>query len=303
MYPNLNSGIGNLMKNQLATNPTTGRIFIVCKNSLTAIKPEIDSMYGAGYPDGTPIVYDSLTSALSSVVSSRGDVIFMAPGHTENISSAAGIAIAKTGVTIIGLGNGSNRPTFTFDTATTATMTITAANVTIKNCVFTQAFDAIVSPIVISAANVTLEGNYFMVANASFQATQMILTTADANNLVISKNRFIGTADAGTTAAITLVGGDNANIIDNDFIGAYSSAVGAIRSITTANTNCVIRRNTIVNRTASATKGITLLTGSTGVIAENRFGIGSGAVPITADAAWWAGNWSAAAVATNGTLV
>ena len=32
-------------------------------------------------------------------------------------------------------------------------------------------------------------------------------------------------------------------------------------------------------------------------------GIGSGAAPITSDAAWWAGNWSAAAVATNGTLV
>ena len=68
MYPNLNSGIGNLMKNQLSLNPTTGRIFIVAKASLTTIKPEIDAMYGAGYPDGVAIVYTTIAAALASCV-------------------------------------------------------------------------------------------------------------------------------------------------------------------------------------------------------------------------------------------
>lgn len=255
--------------------------------------------------DGGNRVFPSLVAALAdaNVVASRGDVILVLPGHTEAVPSAAFIAVTKAGLTIQGLGTGNLRPTITFSTATTATLTISAANVTIDNIIFTQSFDAIVSPIVISAAGVTIKNCYFMVANATVQATQMILTTAGADNLTIVNNRFIGTADAGSTAAVTLVGGDNANISDNDFIGAYTTTVGAIQSITTLNTNCVIRRNTIINRTASATKGVTLLTGSTGVIAENKFGIGSGAAPITADAAWWAGNWSAAAVASNGTLV
>lgn len=247
--------------------------------------------------------FATLAAARTAATASNGDVIVLMPGHAETITAAAGIALSKAGLYIVGLGNGTNRPTFTFSTATTATMTITAANITIDNCVFTQAFDAIVSPIVISAANVTLTNNYFMVANATYQATQMILTTAAADNLSITKNRFVGTTDAGTTAAITIVGGDNAYIAFNDFVGAYSSAVGAIRSITTLNTNAVIRENTIVNATASATKAITLLTGSTGVIVNNRVGIGSGAAPFTADAAWWGGNYSAAAVATNATLV
>lgn len=245
----------------------------------------------------------SIAQAQTNAIASNGDVVIVLPGHAETISAAGGIALSKAGVSYIGLGTGANRPTLTFATATTATMTISGANTSIDNFVYTQSFDAIVSPLVVSAANVSLTNSYFMTANASFQATQMILTTAAANNISISGNRFIGTLDAGTTAAITLVGGDNANISDNDFMGAYTSGVGAIQSITTLNTNCVIRRNTIINRTASSTKAITLLTGSTGIITENKFGIGSGAAPITADAAWWAGNWSAAAVATNGTLV
>jgi hypothetical protein len=298
--PNQLSRYGAVAKTYAALNPQA-KVFFLAPASAAWLGDFMNE-----FPvdsDGVTRVYTTLTSALAACVASRGDVILALPGYTESISAAAGVAIATVGVSIIGLGNGSLRPTITFDTATSATMTITAANVTLDNLIFTQAFDAIVSPIVISAAGVTIKNCYFMTANASYQCTQMILTTAAANNLTISGNRFVGTVDAGTTAAITIVGGDNAVITNNDFIGAYSSGVGAIRSITTLNTNCLIRGNTIVNVTASSTKGITLLTGSTGVATENKFGIGSGAAPITSDAAWWAGNWSAAAVATNGTLV
>lgn len=296
----LNSGHGALTANRLK-DKAAGAVFIVGKSGL-AHHSRYTEIFSTD-PGGKILFAATIAGAVAQATANSADTIYVLPGHTETISAAAGIALSTAGLNLVGLGTGSNRPTITFNTATTATLTITAANVSIENFVFTQAFDAIVSPFVISAAGCTLKNNYFMVANASYQATQMILTTAAANDLTIIGNRFIGTSDAGTTAAITLVGGDNANISDNDFIGAYSSGVGAIRSITTLNTNCVIRRNTIVNVTASSTKGITLLTGSTGVIAENKFGIGSGAAPITSDAAWWMGNWSAAAVGTNGTLV
>lgn len=298
---NKNAGYGRILANKVSSRFVPGKTFIVGKANLA-----YRQMYQEVFTNdevGTVRFASTIAAAVALCTANAGDQILVLPGHTETVSSAAGIALNVAGVSIIGMGNGSNRPTITFDTATTATMTITAANVSIENFIFTLGFDAVVSPIVISGAGCTLKNNYFMVANATYQATQMILTEATADNLTVSGNRFIGTADAGSTCAITLVGGDNAVIVDNDFIGAYTTTVGAIRSITTLNTNCVIRRNTIVNRTASATKGITLLTGSTGIISENRFGIGSGAAPITADAAWWAGNWSAAAVATNGTLV
>lgn len=272
---------------------TTGNVFYV--NSVTGS----DGNDGKDYTQ--PLA--SMAQATLSATASNGDIVVAMPGHVETVTAAGGLALNKAGVTYVGLGSQTTRPTITFTTATTATMTITAANIALDNFAYAQTFDAIVSPLVISAAGCTLSNSYFNTANASAQVTQMILTTSAASNLSIVGNRFSGTTDAGTTAAITIVGGDNAVITDNDFIGAYSSGVGAIQNITTACTNFVIRRNTIINETASATKAITMVSTSTGVVAENKFGIGSGAAPITAAAAWWMGNWSAAAVATNGTLV
>lgn len=247
--------------------------------------------------------FATIAQAFLAATANNGDVVIVMPGHAESVAAAAGITLNKAGIYVVGLGVGSTRPTITFTTATTATMTITSNDITIDNFVFLQTFDAIVSPIVISGANVTLKNSYFQTATSTAQVTQMILTTSAANNLTLSGNRFIGTSDAGNTCAVTLVGTDNFNAFDNDFIGAYTTSVGAIQGITTLSTNVDIRRNTIVNKTASATKAVVLLTGSTGIITENKIGIGSGAAPFTIDAGWWAGNWSAAAVATNGTLV
>lgn len=294
------SRYGAIAKTYAAINPQA-KVFFLAPASAAWLGDFMFAFPADG--DGVPRVHTSFAAVNAAVVADRGDVVLILPGYTESIAAAAGVALSVAGVSYIGLGNGTLRPTITFTTATTATLTVTAANVTIENVRFLQTFDAIVSPIVVSAAGFTLRGCYCQTATASAQVTQFLLTTAAADDLTIEGNRFIGTADAGNTCAITIVGGNNATIRNNDFMGAYTTTVGAIRSITTLNTNCVIRGNTIINRTASASKGITLLTGSTGIITENKFGIGSGAAPITADAAWWAGNWSAAAVATDGTLV
>lgn len=292
-YPNGVKSYGVPIMGGASIPSTTGQYIFVSSTT--------GSNGNVGRTNGLPLA--TIAQAVLTANAGKGDVIVVMPGHTETITAAAGIAINKSGIYIVGVGTGATRPTITFGTATTATMTITAADVTIDNLLFTQSFDAIVSPIVISASGVTIKNCYFMTGNASFQATQMILTTAAANNLAILSNRFEGTIDAGTTAAITLVGGDNVNIVGNDFIGGYTLGVGGIQNITTATTNLVIRNNTIVNLTASATKAITLLSGATGIISDNRFGIGSGAAPITAAGAWWNANYSSAAVATNGTLV
>jgi hypothetical protein len=203
MYPNINSGIGQLMSRQLALNPTTGRIFIVCKASLTTIKPEIDAMYGNGYPDGVPIVYTTVQAAKAACVANRGDIILIAPGHTETISNATTLTMTVAGVTIIGLGVGSLRPTFTFDTATTANIPVTAANVTIKNCIFIANFADIVSCFTNNAAP------EFVVEDCAFRDTSSVLNflaiitttvSVNADGLKFNRNRL---KILGTTAATT----------------------------------------------------------------------------------------------------
>ena len=61
-------------------------------------------------------------------------------------------AIAKANITIIGLGNGRARPTLTFTTANTATIAVSAANVTFRNFRFVANFLSIAAAITLTTA-------------------------------------------------------------------------------------------------------------------------------------------------------
>src|SRR5688572_22741309 len=69
--------------------------------------------------------FSTLQKALDSCTASRGDIIFIKPGHAETVSSATALAFNKAGVAIVGLGSGTARPTFTLDTANTTTTAAT----------------------------------------------------------------------------------------------------------------------------------------------------------------------------------
>lgn len=70
----------------------------------------------------------------------RGDIVFVLPGHRETISDATTLLLQCSGVAVIGLGAGSLRPTFTFDTATTANIPVAGSNMSIQNCLFVANF-------------------------------------------------------------------------------------------------------------------------------------------------------------------
>ena len=251
--------------------------------------------------------FPTLVAALAdaNVVTARGDVILILPGHTESISSVGALTISKAALTIIGIGNGDYRPTFTFDTATTATAVVSGAGTRIQNVIFDfTGIDAVAAPITVSAAGCSFDGCKFINATASAQSTLGIITTAAGTKLTLSNNMFVGTSDAGTTSVVRLVGGADHVIENNTFIGGYTSNVGAIENTTTACTNLIIRGNTINNLTASSTKAITLQSGTTGQIYNNRFQILSGTAPITGAAmSWVGGNYYAATIAAAGTLI
>lgn len=281
------------------------KIFFVGATSLPGVNDFLEDFT----PDaqGQNRVFSTLVGALadSNVVTGRGDVIYVLPGHTESISSAGALTVSKADVSIIGLGNGDDRATFTFDTATTATLVVSAANVKFENIIFNLAgFDAVASPINVQAAACEFNACKFINATASAQATLGIVTTAAGTKLVVRNSMFVGTSDAGTTSVIRIVGGADHVIENNSFHGAYGSGVGAIENTTTAATNVSIRGNTINNLTASSTKAITVVAATTGIIANNRMQILSGTAPITGAAmSWVGGNYYADTIATAGTLI
>jgi hypothetical protein len=95
---------------------------------------------------------------LLQCVAGRGDVIFVKPGHAETISSSTALTMNIAGVAVVGLGNGTNRPKWTIDTANTATINVSAADVSFQNVQIVGNFLSIAAAFTLSTAkNFTLQ--------------------------------------------------------------------------------------------------------------------------------------------------
>src|SRR5947207_10411701 len=83
----------------------TGNIFFV--NSVTGT----DSAGNGQNPDSP---FASLAYAIGQCTASNDDRIYIMAGHVEAVIAAGTIALNKIGVSIIGLGSGNSRPTFSW---------------------------------------------------------------------------------------------------------------------------------------------------------------------------------------------
>ena len=287
-----------------STVDTTGRFFLVAKSGIVN-EAEIKALYGNSYPDGTPVIFTTIKLALAACLASRGDVIFVAPGHTENITSATDLNLNVAGVTVIGLGIGNLRPTLTLTTAASAVITLSAANSSFVNMIVDGTGVAAVTTIFsVTGAGCKIQRCQIQHASATNQAGIAITTSAAANSLIIDSNYIFGTADAGTTNALQIVGGNDIQITNNYIFGNYTTSLGPINNATTAALRLLISGNVLANNTASSTKVIVLVATSTGFVVNNRLAILSGTAPITAAAGYVGGNYYvAAAGVTAGALI
>jgi hypothetical protein len=158
------------------------------------------------------------------------DIVVVAPGHVETIVAASGVNMNVAGVTYLGYGTGNRRPQISIGALTSATLAISAAGVTVRNFRITGDLDAIVSPVIISAADCRLFD--IVTQDVTGQAIDFIVTTAAANRLVISGWKHMGDSAAGADTAISVVGGDDWVIEDFELYGNF--AVAGIENVTTA---------------------------------------------------------------------
>lgn len=269
----------------------------------------VSSRQGATTNDGltrsAPLA--AITPALALCVDYGSDVVVAMEGHAETITGAAGIAVNKIGVTVLGEGRGSVAPTISYSTAVGASFDITAAGARVEGFVFDgTGIDALTSMINVSAAGVSFLRNRLFLGNSTNQATLGLSATAAASHLTIADSTFHGSATAGTTAAILLVGSggdtlgigvENIRILRNTINGAFTTSVGGIQQTTNDCTNLIVMDNTINNVTASSTKAMVFTSTTTGIIARNYCGILTGVAPITAAAMQWVGNVISSALA------
>lgn len=256
--------------------PTTGKYLFV--NSATG-----SDQAGLGLDPSRPLA--TIDYAIGLCTANAGDVIIVAPGHTETISAAGGIALDVAGVSIVGLGRGSLRPTISFS-ATASTFTISAANTLVRNIRVTSTIDEVVKMFSITAAYVTLEDiEHF--ETASCQTIQFVLTSAAADYLEIRRCYCYQVNAAGSAQAwIQLVGIDGGIIEDNTFrLTLNNAAASATISGTTACIGTVVRRNTITQLGGTTqVSAILFVDSSTGVhVHDNRVACGATAITTGVD--------------------
>ena len=123
--------------------PTPGNVYWVDSGDANAANANDGT---ATYPLAT------IDGAINKCTASQGDIIFVKAGHAETLSDATSLNADVAGVKIIGLGEGSDRPTITLDTATTATIPVSAANVSFSNFIFSINFADVVAVFTLTTA-------------------------------------------------------------------------------------------------------------------------------------------------------
>lgn len=225
---------GVIIRGVPITQTQPGQVFWVYNG--TAISPG-----QRGGSDGNRGTFDApfatLDYAIGQCTANRGDIIFIKPGHAETISSASAVTADIAGVAIVGLGSGTLRPTFTLDTATTTTINVTAANVSIKNCRFLANFADIVSVFTLTTAKeFTLEDCFIGAVATNMNFLNVIdtnATTSDADGLYVSGNRWTE-PDTATLGFIKMDGtNDRVTFIDNDLTLGVKNNTASFMAIAT----------------------------------------------------------------------
>ena len=210
--------------------------------------------------------------AIGRCTASKGDVIFVMPGHYEAITGAAAIDADVAGISIIGLGRGLDQPQISFGHAD-AGFVIGAASVWIENINFQAAITGVLLGVSVEAAgdNFTIKNCRFDVATTTTdEFMSAIETAAGANNGVV-EGCYIDMGLGGATQAVHLNGTSSGHqILNNHIMGAYSTA--NIAGSTGASTLIDIGYNILTNgsgTTLTTEPNIELNGNSTGNIYNN----------------------------------
>jgi len=164
---------------------------------------------GSGQNPSAP--FKTIDYAIGQCTADQDDIIFVMSGHAESVIAAGGITCDVADVQIIGLGNGADRPTITFDTSTAATIVMSAANVSFENFIFKNTQDALVVGFPVTAAYCSFENCEFIDLGADNTVDWITLSAAaDDFKCIDCVNK--GTDTAGNDSFISIGATSNVQI-------------------------------------------------------------------------------------------
>lgn len=248
------------------TAQTAGKTFYV--SSVTG------QSTGTGGSPQSPVTGIALAQALCTA--NQGDTIVLLPKHAETITAAGGIALAKAGISVIGVGVGAQRPTITYTTANTATMTVTAADVYMENILFVGNFLSVAGAINVTGTGFKIEGCEFRDTDATHGFLACVLATGAANTADGLRMRNCKRFGLSTTGGAMINLTDNVDRLeatDNFDISVGTSSSFLLSAGTKVITNANVGRNRA--QTAATSGNLFISNGgstNTGLVYDNYNG-------------------------------
>ncbi len=273
--PNVSYGRANMdAATVIANMPPTGQLFLVGDTSTANRGLLLDNIYKHD-DEGLIRLHATIQGAIDKCTADAGDVILVMPGHTEAILTlGTNFAMNVAGVTVVGLGRGSNKPTFTF-AATASRVNVTAANCMFKNLRITAAVGQVVTAFLhATAAENTVYEDIEFFATSTFNFINLYtLGAANISDGCRWERNYLRTADAGQLApVITAAAHNDLKFYDNYFLHAAAEA-GILEGAAVDFLGLDIRGNFVETGQTDGTGGVLVITSgtaSTGSIRDNH---------------------------------
>lgn len=242
----------------------------------------VNSAASAGGDGGSPAsAKTTLAAALAVAVS--GDRIYIAPGHAETISAAGGITWSTSGISVFGLGVGTNRPTFSWS-ATDATFLISGSNNILSNVLCLPSIDEVVLAFGVTGTNVILDRvDVRDVTSKQFIAFATFATGTDG--VVSNCEHYQATAAAATQIWITATSNTRFKLLNNRFYLALKDAAAGAVFFGVTSTNILLKGNDVklTGFSANLLSAFLSLNTTTGLVAYNNIGADVNAVTTIND--------------------
>ncbi|KKN54807.1 hypothetical protein LCGC14_0588610 [marine sediment metagenome] len=283
-------------------------VFFVDSGHTNALDAADESEHGSGWE----LPFATLNYAISRCTADQNDVILLAPGHAETLSTTATasgttiteVGVDKAGVSILGLGTASLRPTFTLS-AVAGQIAVLAANVTIENILMVSDIEDLTDMVTLDASSdgATLKNCEFRDGGASKEVIAMVDIATTVDDVAIEGCRFFSTdTNSAGLAAIRFVGTGARAVIKDCFMrGDFNTA--AIEASAGQLTDVLIKDNDINNIDAAAGLAVNLKSDATGAVVRNLvFGGLDTSAPIVAAACMACENYATTIETESGNL-
>jgi hypothetical protein len=243
------------------SNNLAGKVIVVGKAALA--HRDVYSEIFQPDADGKVLFAATIDAAVGLCTANSGDTIYVLPGHTEAVT-ATSLEIDVAGITIIGLGTGSLKPTLTFG-ATDSAINVTAANCTLRNFRLQAGVGDVVTAVLhATAAQNTQYIDIEFYATSTFNFVNCYtLGAANISDGCKWERNYLRTEDTGQLAlCITAAAHNDLKFYDN-YVRHAAAAAGLLTAGSANLLGLDVRGNFVQTGQTDGAVGVLVITTST----------------------------------------